>query len=79
MGLLLAKQFSYMEDTMDEHAILTHPRTRYSNHAHLLRRRNALWQKIEKADAEGDDYHVTLWMRLLERLETQIEKEENRE
>ena len=34
----------------------------------------ALWQRIEQADAEGDNYHVSLWMRLVERLEEQLLK-----
>ena len=45
----------------------------------LQSRLNALWSRIEQADAEGDEYHVTLWMRLAERLDAMLEKAQARE
>ena len=32
----------------------------------------ALWVRIEQAEAEGDEYHVDLWLRLVERREEGI-------
>lgn len=35
----------------------------------LTNRLKSLWARIEQADTDGDDYHVSLWIRLTERLD----------
>ena len=45
--------------------------------SYLRSRLNALWYKIDCLP-EDDDYHLILWMRLAERLEIHVRREEQR-
>jgi len=46
---------------------------------YLKSRLRALWVLIEQADAEGDEYHVTLRLGLADKLEVLIVKAQDRE